>query len=275
MDGAVASMARLGTIDPSLDVPKPPVNVAATGPRMITLAARLADGVSFALGADLERLRQCRDLVLEACRADGRDPDDADARLLRPGRRLRRARRTRAPRRDPRARDDPLALLGLRGQARSRRSPATTSARSSVAARDGGRAALERAAALPAPPGGAPGELDFYPREAVDDEFIDRFGIVGSAEHCAERLQQILDVGITRIYIGTRGVGIDLEERNTRRIGREVLPLLQPGPGRELTGPRRSDPRRRSGRGSRRGRARRTARPPRAARRDGSTEIVL
>ena len=64
MDGAVASMARLGTIDPSLDVPKPSVNVAATGPRMITMAARYADGVSFAVGADIERLAQCRDLVL-------------------------------------------------------------------------------------------------------------------------------------------------------------------------------------------------------------------
>ena len=60
--------------------------------------------------------------------------------------------------------------------------------------------------------GGAPGELEFYPREAVDEGFIDRFGIVGSAEYCAERLQEILDAGIARVYIGTRGVGIDLEE---------------------------------------------------------------
>ena len=75
--------------------------------------------------------------------------------------------------------------------------------------------------------GGAPGELEFYPREAVDDAFIDRFGIVGSPEHCAARLQAILDAGITQVYVGTRGVGIDLEERNTRRIGREVLPLLR------------------------------------------------
>jgi hypothetical protein len=79
--------------------------------------------------------------------------------------------------------------------------------------------------------GGAPGELDFYPREAVDEVFIDRFGIVGSAEHCAERFQAILDVGITRVYVGTRGVGIDLEESNTQRIGREVLPLLRRSSG--------------------------------------------
>ena len=79
-------------------------------------------------------------------------------------------------------------------------------------------------------PGGAPGELDFYPKDAVDDEFVDRFGIVGSAEHCAQRLQKILDLGITRVYIGTRAVGVDLEERNTLRFGREVLPLLRRAP---------------------------------------------
>src|SRR5215208_1091552 len=54
MDGAVASMARLSAIDPCLDTAKPPVNVAATGPRMIKVAARKADGVSFAVGADPE-----------------------------------------------------------------------------------------------------------------------------------------------------------------------------------------------------------------------------
>jgi hypothetical protein len=74
--------------------------------------------------------------------------------------------------------------------------------------------------------GGARGELEFYPPDAVDDAFIDRFGIVGSAGYCAQRLQEIIDLGISRIYVGTRGVGIDLQERNTERIGREVLPLL-------------------------------------------------
>ena len=89
------------------------------------------------------------------------------------------------------------------------------------------RACCARAAAVPVrTTGGARGELEFYPRDAVDDAFIDRFGIVGSAGYCARRLQEIIDLGISRIYVGTRGVGIDLQERNTERIGREVLPLL-------------------------------------------------
>jgi 5,10-methylenetetrahydromethanopterin reductase len=74
--------------------------------------------------------------------------------------------------------------------------------------------------------GARPGELEFYPRDAVDEAFIDRFAIVGDPEQCAERLQAIVDLGISRVYIGTRGVGVDLEEQNTERIGREVLPLV-------------------------------------------------
>src|SRR5215217_6755487 len=74
VDGAVSSMARLGTIVPSLNIPPPPVNVAATDPRMISLAARYADGVSFAFGADVDRLAQGIEAVRRACAAHGRDP---------------------------------------------------------------------------------------------------------------------------------------------------------------------------------------------------------
>jgi len=225
MDGTVASMARLGTIDPCLNRTKPPVNVAATGPRVIEVAARRAEGVSFAVGADPERLRQSIDVALEACRAHGRDPDTltlgcyVQVAVCDDGDRAR-------------ARD---AIRGLI-MTHSRFSGFEGSALAEVAGDDerpiqrsldamegvlrSSRGGTGRTA------GGAPGELEFYPRDAVDDAFIDRFGIVGSAGYCAQRLQEILDLGISRVYVGTRGVGIDLEERNTERIGREVLPLL-------------------------------------------------
>ena len=50
--------------------------------------------------------------------------------------------------------------------------------------------------------------------------------LAGNAEYCAERLREIAALGIARIYIGTRAVGVDLAEQNADRIGREVLPLL-------------------------------------------------
>ena len=227
VDGAVSSMARLGTIDPSLDVTPPPVNVAATGPRMISLAARYADGVSFAFGADVDRLAQGIEAVRRACAEHGRDPselmlgcyvqvavcDDEDDRA--------------------RARDVIRGLIithsrfsGFEGttlpdvagddQATIRRSLDGMEGVLRTTGGGTGRTA-----------GGAPGELDFYPRGAVDDAFIDRFGIVGDAKACARRLKAVLDTGVTRVYVGTRAVGIDLEERNTRRIGRDVLPLVR------------------------------------------------
>jgi 5,10-methylenetetrahydromethanopterin reductase len=227
MDGAVASMARLRTIDPSLDVPKPSVNLAATGPRMIAMAARYADGVSFAVGADLERLAQCRDLVLGTCHADGRDPDevmlgayvqvavcDSEAERARACDVIRGLVMTHS------------RFSGFEGTALPEVSGDDhRPIQRSLDAMEGVLRSSAGGTARTA--GGAPGELEFYPREAVDEGFIDRFAIVGSAEYCAGRLQAILDTGIARVYLGTRGVGIDLAESNTRRIGREVLPLLR------------------------------------------------
>src|SRR5262249_60588061 len=64
-------------------------------------------------------------------------------------------------------------------------------------------------------PGGAPGEIEFYPREAGADELIDQFAVAGPAEYCAERLREIVDLGIGRVFIGTRAVGVDLDEANS------------------------------------------------------------
>ena len=73
----------------------------------------------------------------------------------------------------------------------------------------------------------APGEFEFYPQTAGADELIDAFAIAGPAPYCAERLAEIAALGFERVYIGTRAVGVDLDEENTERIGREVLALLR------------------------------------------------
>jgi len=57
--------------------PKVPVDVAATGPRVIAAAARHADRVSFALGADPERVRWGID-VAQAARQDAGLDDKID-----------------------------------------------------------------------------------------------------------------------------------------------------------------------------------------------------
>ena len=75
IDGVPSAMTRQDDIDPSLALPKPPVDVAATGPKTLQIAARWADGVSFSVGADAERLRASIRLAHDACREVGRDPD--------------------------------------------------------------------------------------------------------------------------------------------------------------------------------------------------------
>ena len=67
-------MSRIDDFDPSLALPPPPLNIAATGPKTIEVAARWADGVSFSVGADVERLRSSIALAHEACERVGRDP---------------------------------------------------------------------------------------------------------------------------------------------------------------------------------------------------------
>lgn len=49
IDGAVTTMKGLSAIDPSLAITKPPVDVAASGPKLIDVAIRTADSVTFAV----------------------------------------------------------------------------------------------------------------------------------------------------------------------------------------------------------------------------------
>jgi 5,10-methylenetetrahydromethanopterin reductase len=225
IDGSTSSMSRLDDIDPSLALPPPPVNVAATGPRTIEIAARWADGISFSVGADVERLRRSIELAHDACRSVGRDPetlslgcyvqvavtDDTDT----SGREaIRGLVVTHARFSGFEAR--PTEDVGA-DEHRRYRHAVDTMERVLTSTRGG----VERTA------GGRPGELDFYPREAGADELIDQFGIAGSPEYCAERLRELAALGLSQIYIGTRAVGVDLDERNADRVGREVLPLVR------------------------------------------------
>ena len=73
----------------------------------------------------------------------------------------------------------------------------------------------------------SPGSSSSTPKTHSIARASSSFGIIGDAQHCAERLGQIAGLGLANIYIGTRSVGVDLEERNTLRIGREVLPLVR------------------------------------------------
>ncbi len=66
--------SRLEWLD-GLDLTPVPIEVAATGPQVIDIAARRADRIAFAVGADVTRLRECRARARAAAEQAGRDPD--------------------------------------------------------------------------------------------------------------------------------------------------------------------------------------------------------
>ncbi len=58
------------------DLPQVPIEVAATGPKVIDVAARHADRICFAVGADPARLAESMARAREAAEAVGRDPNE-------------------------------------------------------------------------------------------------------------------------------------------------------------------------------------------------------
>ncbi|HMQ28226.1 MAG TPA: LLM class flavin-dependent oxidoreductase, partial [Acidimicrobiales bacterium] len=65
--------SRIEWLD-DVHVPRVPIEVSATGPKVIEMAARIADRVCFAVGADTERLSQCVALARRSAERTGRAP---------------------------------------------------------------------------------------------------------------------------------------------------------------------------------------------------------
>jgi 5,10-methylenetetrahydromethanopterin reductase len=67
------SPSRIEWLD-DCQVPRVPIEVAATGPKVIDIAARRADRICFAVGADTDRLGECIAHARSSAEAAGRDP---------------------------------------------------------------------------------------------------------------------------------------------------------------------------------------------------------
>ena len=194
-----------------LKLPPVPIDVAATGPKVIELAARIADRITFAVGANPERLRWGIEKARAARSAAGLDPDSlafgayvnvaphpyvATAREL-----VRGGVGTMAH------------FSGMRG-----------SSADGVAAAD--RAVFEGIHAR-------------YEREkhtlgrarhaaALDDAFLDRFAVVGPTRLCVARLQELVDAGATKLIVTGASFDADRSEAGRSRtlFEQEVLPAL-------------------------------------------------
>lgn len=219
LDGFSSTINSLFERDPSLDLPKPIVEIAATGPKVVNIAARLGDGVTFSVGADVERLRGLIEQVRAARDTAGLGSDGFRLSCflqvaVGTGETLTRTREY------------------IRGavMTQSRFSALHGKPLAGISAKDAevvGRAVTELGHAYRTHRDRWTGGGTFYPQGVIDDEFVDRFAVVGSPEQCAEKLQPIIDLGFDRLLLITKGMGQDPQEENAARFAQEVIPLLR------------------------------------------------
>jgi len=196
---------------PETGLPPVPIDVAATGPKVIAVAARRADRVTFAVGADPQRIRSSIAIVRAERAAAGLDP----------------------------------AGISLGAYVNVAVHPDVAVAREVVR---GVTAVFAHFSSMAGAPAGASGDggvvLDHINEQyemaehgrsdaghaaSIPDEFIDCFAVVGPAERCVARLSELIEAGVERIVVvpGVHGPIIGDLAQSMRAIATDVLPALR------------------------------------------------
>ncbi len=194
------------------DLAPVPVELAATGPQTIALGAVRADRVMLTVGADPARIAWAVDLARAARRDAGLDPEQlAVGAYLNVG-----CHPDAAVARDL-VRGSAAIFAHFSGMSR----PAGTALGAGDAATVErlGRDYDERLHGLSA--AGHAGSLD--------DAFLDRFAVVGPAAVCAQRLHELVALGLDRVVLvpGSRDADPDLLRRSNAALAADVLPVLR------------------------------------------------
>jgi 5,10-methylenetetrahydromethanopterin reductase len=205
-------------------LPKVVVGVAAGGPRTIAAAARQADRVTFALGANPERIAWGIETARSACVEAGLDPDDLSlgayingyihddvdaARDMVRGGAATFIRFSGGKAFDASFSSDRTSTDSSRQQAGDSQNPASqvidTYDRKHHGSKDAGHA------------------------HQVDDKFLDDFAVYGPAERCIEKLTDLMELGIDYFAILTASREDTFEGRKSQsvRFGNEVISTLR------------------------------------------------
>ena len=190
--------------------PKVALDVAASGPKIIAFAARVAEQVTFAVGADAERTAWALDLARAAAHDEGR-PEPSFGAYLTVG-----CHPDRAVARD-------LIRGGVAAFAHFSAMPGSTGAGLADADREvvaevGRRYDSNLHLVNTAPQ-----------TEALAPDFIDRFAVVGDADECVERVAALAALGLERVVLTGPSFGADPEAAKLahRLMRTEVLPNLR------------------------------------------------
>jgi 5,10-methylenetetrahydromethanopterin reductase len=194
--------SRLHFLPPGL--PTVPIEVAATGPRVLAAAARHADRVLLALGADRERVRWGVDTV----RAAGGTSVGAFVNVI--------AHPDLAVARE-------LASGGVATFARFSVMHGTVSGPVDAGQRATFAAVHDAYDMIRHTQVGSPQAGTLTP------EFIDRFGIVGPSDTCVARLEELAGLGLDKLIVTGPTLGADRDEARAARdrFAAEVLPGLR------------------------------------------------
>jgi 5,10-methylenetetrahydromethanopterin reductase len=190
--------------------PKPPLSVAATGPRVTRLAAKIADGITFSVGADPRRLGSAIELARSERAASGLPP-------LRLGAYLNAV----AHPDIERARELVRGRMGVyaRFSTMDRRVMDSLDERDRRVAEDLVRTYDMQSHAA----SGARHET------ALSDEFVDRFGVVGPSAQVAERLTELIGLGLDHVVIvgHSRNTPPEIFAESSQRFCEEVIPAVR------------------------------------------------
>ena len=192
--------------------PKVPVEVAATGPKVIGIAARQADRVMLAVGADPKRVAWGIETARKAAAEAGRDPESlqfgAYVNVV--------------------CCDDPAV-----GRELGRASTGLFARFSVMYGEIAGPADEHQAAVFhdlhDRYDMNAHGREGGRQTTALTDEFIDGYAIVGGPEHCVARIEALLDLGIEKFAVtGPNFAAPSPPAREAaERFTEDVLPRLR------------------------------------------------
>lgn len=193
-------------------LPKVPVEVAATGPRVIAAAALVADRLAFTVGADPARVRWALETARRAREEAGLDPDGISYGAY--------VNAVAHP-------DRTVAREIVRGSFSTlvRFSGMSDAGADVTSTRD--RQALETLARTYSIKDHAKRETGHA--AALGEDFLDRFAVVGPSGHCAERLAGLLELGLDRLIVAghSRDAEPALLAETAERFAAEVIPDLR------------------------------------------------
>lgn len=192
---------------------KVPVDVVASGPKVIAIGARLADRLTFAVGADPERVGWALATARRAREDSGLDPDGVSYGayvnvVAHPDPGVARA----------------LASGGLVSFARFSAMHGTATG----PVKDDDRAVMEKIA--PSYDMTHHFSNEGAQRQVLTDDFSDRYGILGPKDECIDRLSSLTALGIGRLVVIGPAMGADRAAGTEARARfvEEVMPALRP-----------------------------------------------